>query len=1033
MNSLKLRVATRFAQAPYKWQARHALQAQSMAQAQSALADLNKTLHVLEHASGVVLEAGGSISQDGHVACLGVLPACSPESFGDPSFLREYGVRFAYYAGAMAGGIASEEMVIALGSRLILSSFGAGGLSVESVRSAIRRIKEALPNGPYAINLLHNPGQPDWEMACAKLFIEQDVKVVEASAYINLSPAIVYYRLSGLKLGENDTVLRRHRVIAKVSRREVAQHFLKPAPEKIVRQLLADGLITEQQASLAARVPMADDITVEGDSGGHTDNGVLSCIFRSIVELRDELNQARVAQGLAPLAVRIGAAGGIGSPHAVLAAFAMGAAFVVTGSINQACVEAGTSLQVRRMLAKATIQDVAMAPSADMFELGAKVQVLKGGTMYALRAQKLYSLYKQYDSIEQVPAEELANLEKNVFKKSVAEVWAETEAFFAARGNLAPITAAKTSAKKKMALIFQWYLGNSSRWAIAGDPAFALDYQIWCGAAMGAANEWLKGSVFEAVEQRRVADIACQLMTGAAYLSRVQTLQQLGVLIPDQLRRYQARAEAGAEVDGDEAELAQQHRAANLASSTQDLSINQKETVIKMDAKTKLSLTKSKDFYKQCWDLLPGGTHYNFGDPERPLVIPFNRGRNSRVWDLDGNEHLDLFCKFGALFVGHHNQQYNESLIKYMEKVTSVDTCDLEVEVCSQMIKHIPCAEMVRFCLSGTEAVQNALRLARGFTGKNRFIRFHGHYHGNADNIMGWRKKKDLSFPVPEQFKGDLLDTLGRSGSLLEDQSFMLPWNDIQALEATIERYHGEIAAVLMEPICINGGGIMPREGYLERAKEICEKYNIVLIFDEIITGVRLGLSGAQGILGVTPHLSTFGKALGGGSMPISAIAGRRDIMDLYSRGKVIHAGTFNGYPLGLAAIKATFDLIEQDPGCYERMAGFTQQISDIFVQAANANDLPLVVQGMPTALVYHSQETPVDFSEGYSDKVKFCDIIIREISKRYGIQFSPLSRMYSNLLMNQSDVSFFEERIYDAMANAKQVIDITFKEGMAA
>nr|WP_235089771.1 aminotransferase class III-fold pyridoxal phosphate-dependent enzyme [Chromobacterium sp. Beijing] len=452
-----------------------------------------------------------------------------------------------------------------------------------------------------------------------------------------------------------------------------------------------------------------------------------------------------------------------------------------------------------------------------------------------------------------------------------------------------------------------------------------------------------------------------------------------------------------------------------------------------MEGNTKLSLIKSKDFYKQCWELLPGGTHYNFGDPERPLVVPFNRGRNSRVWDLDGNEHLDLFCKFGALFVGHHNEAYNEALIRYMQKVTSVDTCDLEVEVCELMVKHIPCAEMIRFCLSGTEAVQNALRLARGFTGKQRFIRFHGHYHGNADNIMGGRKRQDLSFPVPETFKGDLLDTLGRADGALEDQSFMLPWNDIQVLEATIERYHNEIAAVLMEPICVNGGGIFPREGYLERAKEICEKYNIVLIFDEIITGVRLGLSGAQGILGVTPHLSTFGKALGGGSMPISAIAGRRDIMDLYTRGKVIHAGTFNGYPLGLAAIKSTFELIEQDPGCYERMGRFTEQISDTFIKAAHANDLPLVVQGMPTALVYHSQDTMVDRSEGYSDKVKFCDIIIREISKRYGIQFSPLSRIYSNLLMNQDDVRFFEERIFDAMANARKVIDIAFKEGEVA
>ncbi|MBB5016757.1 PfaD family protein [Chitinivorax tropicus] len=1021
MNNDTLSVAPRFAPAPYQWQGQAGKLQQTLQQAQQRLLELSKPLYVLQHQQGAVLESGGGLAPQGQVGCLGIVPGITPEHLGDPSFLHDYGVRFAYYAGAMAGGINSEEMVVALGARRILSAFGAGGLTLDRIRTAIRRIKEALPNGPYAINLLHNPSQPDWEMACVKLFIEQDVKVVEASAYVNLSAAIVYYRIKGLEQGVGNTVIRRNRVIAKVSRREVAQHFLSPAPEKVVRKLLAEGLITEQQAWLASRVPMADDITVEGDSGGHTDNGVLSCIFRSIVEQRDEL----VAKHQYPFTVRVGAAGGLGTPHAVLGAFAMGAAYVVTGSINQACVEAGTSAAVKILLGKAKTSDVAMGPSADMFELGAKVQVLKGGSMYAIRATKLHNLYKQYESLEEIPAAEVANLEQTLFKQPLAQVWADTEAFFKSRGNEAVIVAANANPKKKMALVFQWYLGQSSRWAISGQADRAVDFQIWCGAAMGAANEWLKGSALEAVENRHVADMAVELMAGAAYLGRVNALQQLGVVVPEPLRRYQPGAARLNEPD--EADQT------DTALSSPPPTIRKEEDRKHMEAETKLSLTKSKDFYKQCWELLPGGTHYNFGDPERPLVIPFNRGRNSRVWDLDGNEHLDLFCKFGALFVGHHNEAYNESLIKYMQKVTSVDTCDLEVEVCSQMIKHVPCAEMVRFCLSGTEAVQNALRLARGFTGKNRFIRFHGHYHGNADNIMGWRKKKDLSYPVPEQFKGDLLDTLGRADGVMESQSFVLPWNDIQILEATIERYHSEIAAVLMEPICINGGGILPREGYLERAKEICEKYNVVLIFDEIITGVRLGLSGAQGILGVTPHLATFGKALGGGSMPISAIAGRRDIMDMYTRGKVIHAGTFNGYPLGLAAIKATFDLVEQDPGCYERMAGFTAQISDAFVRAAHANDLPMVVQGMPTALVYHSQDTAVDRSEGYSDKVKFCDIIIREISKRYGIQFSPLSRIYSNLLMNQDDVRFFEERIFDALANAKKVIDITFKEGEAA
>ncbi|WP_215796471.1 PfaD family polyunsaturated fatty acid/polyketide biosynthesis protein [Paludibacterium paludis] len=948
----------------------------------------------------------------------GAVPALLPEAFGDPSFLRDYGVRFAYYAGAMAGGINSEEMVIALGAQGILSSFGAGGLGVERVRSAVARIKAALPDGPYAINLLHNPGQPDWEMACVKLFVDEGVRVVEASAYVKLTPAIVYYRVAGLEADGRGGVVRRNKVIAKVSRREVATHFLMPPPQKILASLLAQGLISPAQAELAARVPMADDITVEGDSGGHTDNGVLACIFPSIADLRDEI----AAEQRYGFGIRIGAAGGLGSPQSVLAAFALGAAYVVTGSINQACREAGTSEAVKTRLGQATIQDVAMAPSADMFELGAKVQVLKAGSMYAVRAQKLYTLYKQYERLEDIPEAEIRNLENALFKRPIDTVWAETEAFFTSRGNLAPLEAARSNPRKKMALLFQWYLGQSSRWAIAGDTERAVDFQVWCGPAMGAANEWLRGSALEAVSERRAGVIAVELMRGAAYLARVQFLRHLGVAVPESWLRYRPGT---ARIDNTEG--------AGGTFSAAASNPRHKEEFKSMEAETKLPLNKSKDFYKQCWELLPGGTHYNFGDPERPLVIPFNRGRNSRVWDLDGNEHLDLFCKFGALFVGHHNEAYNEALIQYMQKVTSVDTCDLEVDVCTQMIRHIPSAEMVRFCLSGTEAVQNALRLARGFTGKNRFIRFHGHYHGNADNIMGWRKKQDLTFPVPESFKGDLLDTLGRAEGVLEEQSFLLPWNDIQILEATIERYHGDIAAVLMEPICINGGGIFPREGYLERAKEICEKHNIVLIFDEIITGIRLGLSGAQGILGVTPHLTTLGKALGGGSMPISAIVGRRDIMDLYTRGKVIHAGTFNGYPLGLAAIKATFDLIEKDPGCYERMAGFTAQISDAFIRAAHANGLPLVVQGMPTALVYHSQDAMVDRSEGYSDKVKFCDIIIREISKRYGIQFSPLSRIYSNLLMSQDDVRFFEERIFDAMANARKVIDITFKEGELA
>jgi glutamate-1-semialdehyde aminotransferase len=179
----------------------------------------------------------------------------------------------------------------------------------------------------------------------------------------------------------------------------------------------------------------------------------------------------------------------------------------------------------------------------------------------------------------------------------------------------------------------------------------------------------------------------------------------------------------------------------------------------------------------------------------------------------------------------------------------------------------------------------------------------------------------------------------------------------------------------------------------------------------------------------VTPHLSTFAKALGGGSLPISALVGHKDIMNLYTKGKVVHAGTFNGYPLGLAAIKATYEIIGNDPGCYDRMGNVMGKICQSFIGAAKDVGLPMIVQGMPTALVYHSQEHLVDRSEGYTDRVKFCDIIIREVAKRYGLQFSPLSRLYPNLMINDDDVSFFENRIHDVMVNAKQLIDLTFKE----
>ena len=454
-------------------------------------------------------------------------PALPPEQLGDAAFRSAHGVRYAYMAGAMANGIASAEMVIALGEAGYLGSFGSAGLSPQHVEAAIAQIQTALPQGPYAFNLIHSPAEPDLERQIVDLYIQRGVTTVEASAFLALTPEIVRYRTRGLTLDARGQVQINHRVIAKLSRLEVAQQFLEPAPAKLLKDLVEKGEITAQQAALAAHVPMADDITVEANSGGHTDNRALVCLFPSVVALRNQIQQ----QHRYATAVRIGAAGGLGTPDAVLAAFAMGASYVVTGSVNQACLEAGTSTATKQLLAQANMTDVMMAPAADMFEMGVKVQLLKRGTLYPMKSQKLYDLYQRHNSIDSIEPVEKEKLEQQVFGKSLETVWQETVAYFSER-DPSQIERAQAQPKRKMALIFRWYLGLSSRWSIQGDPKRKTDYQIWCGPAMGSFNHWVKGTYLADPSARRVVDVAHHLMTGAAYRYRLQHLKMQGLQLP---------------------------------------------------------------------------------------------------------------------------------------------------------------------------------------------------------------------------------------------------------------------------------------------------------------------------------------------------------------------------------------------------------------------------------------------------------------------------------------------------------------------
>ncbi|MBA4385001.1 MAG: 2-nitropropane dioxygenase [Anaerolinea sp.] len=468
-----------------------------------------------------------------------VLSACQPflpEFFGDPFFLKTYGVKYPLYGGAMANGISSTEFVIAMGNAGFMGSFGAGGLLPNNIEAGIIKIKEALVDKPYLINLINSPFEPLLEEQTVDLFLKNNIQTIEASAYLTITKNLVRYRASGLSQNLDGSVKITNRIIAKVSRKEVAIKFLEPASEDILKSLLEEGIITPEQSQLASLVPMADDITVEADSGGHTDNRPLVSVLPAIIRLRNQVQEKRNY----PQPVRIGAAGGIATPESALAAFMMGAAYVVTGSINQGCLESGASTHTKKLLAQMEMTDVSMAPASDMFEMGVKVQVLKRGTMFAMRAQKLYEIYSRYESMEDIPVMEREKLETTIFKLPLDSVWGECLKFFSVR-DPQQIERAEKNPKAKMALVFRWYLGLASRWSNIGEAGREMDYQIWCGPSMGAFNDWVRGSYLEIPENRKAADVNKQILDGAAYLYRLNILESQGIQIAPAIKEYSPR------------------------------------------------------------------------------------------------------------------------------------------------------------------------------------------------------------------------------------------------------------------------------------------------------------------------------------------------------------------------------------------------------------------------------------------------------------------------------------------------------------
>ena len=430
-----------------------------------------------------------------------------PARLGDSDFRSDYRLKYAYTTGSMYKGIASEALVVAMAKAGLIGYFGTGGLTLDRIDEAIASIRSRVADGPsFGMNLLHHPGDRELEDRTVDLFLSRGIRFVESAAYTDVAPSVVRYRLRGLTRRPDGTIHVPHFVLAKVSRPEVARAFMSPAPEAMVRDLVAGGHLTVEEAELGRQIPVAGEICVEADSGGHTDGGVAYALMPAMQRLRDDM----MAMHRYAKRIRVGAAGGIGTPEAAAAAFILGADFITTGSINQCTVEAGTSDAVKDMLQDMNVQDTAYAPAGDVFESGAKVQVLRKGVFFPGRANKLYELYTRHDSLDEIDAHTRKQIEEKYFGRSFDEVWAETKSHYALRLEQEP------TPKQKMSLIFRWYFVHTTRLAMRGVEDGRVNYQVHCGPALGAFNQWVKGTPLESWRNRHVADLAERIMTGAA-------------------------------------------------------------------------------------------------------------------------------------------------------------------------------------------------------------------------------------------------------------------------------------------------------------------------------------------------------------------------------------------------------------------------------------------------------------------------------------------------------------------------------------
>ncbi len=425
-----------------------------------------------------------------------------------------------------------------------------------------------------------------------------------------------------------------------------------------------------------------------------------------------------------------------------------------------------------------------------------------------------------------------------------------------------------------------------------------------------------------------------------------------------------------------------------------------------------LSYNKSQELYTKANKFTPGGVHTSIRNVSPHLI--FTKAQGAYLYDADGNRFIDYQAAFGAYILGHCYPKVTDRVIEAIRQTDlyGVGTTDLEIELAEKICRHVPSAEMVLFCNSGSEATYHAIRLSRAVTGRTKLIKFQGCYHGWHDYVA--RNMLSTADKIGERDPGS-------AGMMDEavDNTLICTFNDLADVEQTFRSHPGQIAALIVEPIPHNIGCIMPQPGFLAGLKELCRIYGSILIFDEVITGFRHHLGGYQKVAGVTPDLTTMAKAMGNG-FPIAAVAGRMDLMERYNTkpgGDVWFAGTFNGHAVGTAAAIATIEEMENQP-VHEHVFALGDRMRSGIRQILDRLGIEAYVAGFGSVwTTYFMNREPLNYTDLMDNDADFYVAYRRKLVER-GIFKMPM-----NIKRNHISYSHTEEHIDSTLQTIEDVL----------